>query len=141
MYAQATVCGRVGADPKYFTTQTGTRIMSFGVPVTNTNKETAWIQVKCFGKCVDFYEGKITKGVSVAASGKLTPMFYTAKTGEQKSGWELNLQPYCLQFPMEPQGQQQQPRQQQAPQQQAQYQPYNQNQKLPTAPNLDEIPF
>jgi len=135
MYATATVTGQLGQDPKFFETQNGTKIMSFGIPVKNTNKETAWIQVKAFGKCVDFYEGKLSKGTSVSASGRLTPMFYTGKDGEKKSGWELNLHPYCLQFPFQQQHQQPQQQQYQQPQQQ----PKQQTEY--STPNLDEIPF
>lgn len=136
MYATATITGHIGQDPKIFVTQSGLKIMSFGLPVSNSNKETGWIQVKVFGKQVDYLEGKLRKGMPVSASGKLNPMFYIGKDGVQKSGWELHLQPFCLQYPSERTQDQSLPAQNERPPQapKKKFDDYSR-------PEIDDIPF
>jgi len=140
MYGNLTVTGYVPAEPKYFNTQNGMKIMSFSVAIKNQNKDTGWLQIKVFGKGAEFAEGQLHKGMFFSASGRLQPFGYTAKDGTQKDGWELNTHQFGLQFQSaenRPQAQQSQPQQRPPAQNYAPPPPAQSQQQ----PDFDDIPF
>lgn len=71
--------GRVGRDPEIRATQSGSKIASLSLAISEKRKDqsgqwqehTTWVRCKVFGGSANFVEQHIRKGDFVAASGKL----------------------------------------------------------------------
>jgi single-strand DNA-binding protein len=72
------ILGRVGRDPKTFTTNSGMKIVSFSVATTErwtknneTQTRTTWHNIKIFGKIAEIAAERVTKGCEVFIVGQM----------------------------------------------------------------------
>lgn len=90
-----TFTGRLGADPIVRYTPTGKAVWNARVAVDcgyGQNKSAVWVNIACFGKLAELYQGfDLKKGASVAGSGELSNREYTTKDGEKRTSLEVNL--------------------------------------------------
>ncbi len=79
--------GNLGKDPEVFTTQSGTKIVSFSLATSERFKKrngeveekTQWHRVKLFGKIAEIGEQYLKKGNSVYIEGRIEYSQYEEK--------------------------------------------------------------
>lgn len=74
---QISIAGNIGKDAELRTTQSGDKVCSFSVAVSNgKGKDSTWYRVSIFGKRADALHQYLTKGSRVAVSGPLAASIY-----------------------------------------------------------------
>jgi len=66
--------GRLGADPKSYTTKNGKALAKVSIAFsekTGQNDETVWLEAAAFGGTADFLTGHFKKGDSIEVIGRL----------------------------------------------------------------------
>lgn len=94
MFNHIIIVGRLGFNPSFKETKTGTNMCQIKVAVDNgwgQSKTTDWYNVTVFGKVADACH-KLSKGDVVCVSGTLTLRTYDGKDGQKKSSLELTAQ-------------------------------------------------
>jgi len=88
-----TAIGGLGRDCEKRTTQSGTTVVTFSLPVESgwgDNKHTSWLRCTLFGKRAEGDLAKyLVKGQQVAVSGELKVNQYTNKEGVEKTSVDL----------------------------------------------------
>ena len=90
------ISGNLTRDSEVFTTQSGTKVLRFGVAVNERRKgnNDEWLDytnfVDCvkFGESADYYQQRLRKGTHVMVSGKLRYSSWE-KDGERRSKLEV----------------------------------------------------
>ena len=140
------ISGNLTRDSEVFTTQSGTKVLRFGVAVNERRKgnNDEWVDypnfVDCvkFGESANYYQQRLRKGTHVMVSGKLRYSSWE-KDGERRSKLEVVAEV------IDTRAQKQQGNGQQQPQQQQQQQTYSA--PAPAAPPQqqdiydEDIPF
>lgn len=92
---QITMLGRLTADPKYITTQTGKTIASFSLAVSKKYKDqeqTTFINCKAFDKKADVINQHFRKGHRILISGELVQEKYTNRDGQEVNTYSIIIQ-------------------------------------------------
>lgn len=90
--SKASIIGRLGNDPKLFTTANSKAVCSFPVATCETwkskdgqtTKNTTWHNVVAFGRTAEIAHQYLNKGSQVYIEGQLTQDNYTDKDGVQR---------------------------------------------------------
>lgn len=89
---QASIYGRLGADPQERTTKSGKPMTTARVAVEvgkdAEDPQTLWCDILAFGRSAAELAG-MTKGDMVGAIGRLTRGTWTAKDGTEREQWSL----------------------------------------------------
>ena len=82
--------GRVGQDPEYKATQSGTAVVNFSIATTEKWKKdgqqqekTEWHDCCCFGKLADIINSYVKKGSLIYVEGSLETQKWEDKTSGQ----------------------------------------------------------
>ena len=89
MLNQINLIGRLVADPKTITTNTGSTVLSFRLANNVTKEVTLFVDCKAFGKTAEAAYKAIVKGSQIAISGKLTQYSYKTKDEQVRTGYEI----------------------------------------------------
>ena len=92
MFNHIVIVGRLGFEPSFKTTKTGSSMCKLSVAVNigwGQNRKTDWYDVFVFGKLADTCKNKLSKGDVVCASGTLSLRTYDAKDGTKRISPEL----------------------------------------------------
>ena len=85
--------GRLTADVERFKTEEGTKILSFGLavdqPVSGEEKNTLFINCKCFNKTAEACSKVLHKGSLIAIQGRLQMRRYINKDSVQVTTYEV----------------------------------------------------
>lgn len=89
----ASITGRAAFDARGHTTRNGNDMASCRLAVDVTGKDadeqqTLWVDVLCFGQQAETL-GRVAKGESVSAIGRMTRGVYTPSNGEAREQWTL----------------------------------------------------
>lgn len=86
---KAILIGRLGRDPYFNTTQTGTEFANFSLAVSEKGKEkqqeTQWFKVTFFGKQAQVVQQYLKSGSLVYVEGRMKLDTYKDKTGQQQA--------------------------------------------------------
>jgi len=96
--------GNVGQDPTIKTFQSGEKVATFAIAVTekyndrngNRQEKTEWVNLVVNGKLVDVVEQYVRKGTQLYVSGRLTTRKYTNANGEEKTITEIRVRDIVL---------------------------------------------
>lgn len=131
-----TFIGRIGKDPEFRTTQSGTDMVNFSIAVSdkfkdksgNQQEKTEWINCVYFGKVAGIIQKYCHKGSQIYVSGKMQTREWIDKDNNKR--WSTEIIGQNVQFLDSPQQNQQQGGYQKPPQQSAgqNWNPGNQNQ-------------
>jgi len=97
VYAQTTIVGRLGADPKEAFLPDGTAVTTFSVATDRSwtkdgekQKRTTWYRVSAFRRLAETVAQYLSKGKLVLVVGSLTePKPYQGKDGEWRASLSL----------------------------------------------------
>ena len=92
---QASIYGRLGADPVERETRTGTVMVTASLAVDasrpDADEETVWISLAAFGRAGKAL-ARHAKGDLVAAMGALYRTRFTGRGGVEREGWSLTVE-------------------------------------------------
>ena len=96
--------GNVGQDPTIKTFESGEKIATFSIAVTEKyndrnglrQEKTEWISLVVNGKMVEVVEQYVRKGTQLYVSGKLTTRKYTNANNEEKTVTEIRVRDIVL---------------------------------------------
>ena len=96
-YQKTIICGNIGRDPEIRQMQSGDKVASFSVAVTERWKDkhnqkqerTEWFRCTCFKGLAGVVESYVRKGSKVLIEGKQKTDSYTDKDGNQRQSITL----------------------------------------------------
>ncbi len=92
---RASIYGRLGADPIERQTRSGKAMATASLAVSvgrpDAGEETQWFNLVAFGRAGEDLMRHI-KGDLVACMGALTKNRYTARDGQERESWSLNIE-------------------------------------------------
>ncbi len=87
--------GRIGADPVERETRTGKMMVTCSLAVSagrpDAGEETQWFNLVAFGRAGEDLMRHV-KGDLIGCMGGLTKNHYTARDGQEREGWSLNVE-------------------------------------------------
>lgn len=106
---QVLLVGRVGQEPKFFNTKSGTKLATFSLATTDVRKdmtnqelikETQWHKIVVLNsKFIPTVENMITKGSKLFIKGKIQHQKYVSSAnGENRVSTEITLKDYSHQL-------------------------------------------
>lgn len=88
--------GNLGADPEVRTTQSGSKVASLSLAVSERRKQgdswvdhTEWVKVTVFGKTAEFCENYLSKGRQVYVQGRMSTRKWQDKEGKDRYTTEI----------------------------------------------------
>lgn len=92
------IVGYLGRDPELKQTPSGNPVCRFTVATTERRKrsdgetedQTTWFRVTCWGQIAEFIGGNLSKGHQVYVEGRLHLENYLDREGGQRSSLEVN---------------------------------------------------
>ncbi len=92
---RASIYGRLGADPVERETRNGKAMVTASLAVSagrpDADQETQWFNLVAFGRAGEDLM-RHQKGDLVACMGALTKNRYTARDGQERESWSLNVE-------------------------------------------------
>ena len=94
---QIQLIGNVGRTPDVRTFDSGSKVVTFSLAVTERYKnrsgeqvdDTTWFDVCCYQGTGDFVERYVTKGSQLFVQGRMRSRSYTNRDGVEKYVWEV----------------------------------------------------
>lgn len=89
---QATVVGRLGADPTSKTIANGNTVTNLSVACNHgfgERQTTTWVHVDVWGKTAEWAAGALRKGCEVVVSGELWQEEWETRDGEKRTAMKL----------------------------------------------------
>ena len=91
------ILGRLGRDPEFKTTDSGTSIANLSMATTRRRKdasgdrqeETTWHRVVIFGRQAEVARDYLKSGAEAYVEGRLHTTKYTDKNGQERYGYEI----------------------------------------------------
>ena len=91
---QASIYGRLGADPVERETRNGKTMVTASLAVNagrpDVGPETVWVSLAAFGRAAEAL-ARHAKGELIAVMGPLHLNRYTARDGTERQGWSLTV--------------------------------------------------
>ena len=96
--------GRLGKDPEYRQSQSGTGVTSFTIACKYRSKgqeETTWLNCVAFGKSAELIHQHFTKGKAILIQGDLKQEKWQDKDGNNRSSFKVEVRGFDFVGPRE----------------------------------------